>query len=224
METINYKELISFFISKIYLVILFVLIFTGLGYLYFAHVQTPLYQSSTNVILVSEQKENTTQSDLNMNHQLVSTYSEIIKNNSVLDKVIKNLNLNTTSEKLAKKIKVSAVNNTEIIKIEVLDKSPKQAYIIVNEVTDTFIKKVNEVFSLENVEILSKAKIAKEPYNIDLSKQLILSAAGGILISFIVIFLIYYFDTTIKNVEDIEKLGLTALGKVVKAGGKNEKK
>jgi len=43
MEDINVKEIINFFISKIWLVIIFVLVFAVNGYLYFAHIQTPKY-------------------------------------------------------------------------------------------------------------------------------------------------------------------------------------
>lgn len=223
MEKINTKELLKFFASKIYLMIIFVVTFIIIGYVYFAHIQTPMYHSSRTVILVSEQKENTTTNDINMNHQLVTTYSEIIKNSSVLTEVIDKLNLNMSSNELASKISVSAVNNTEIIKIEVSDENNQEAYEIVNAVTEVFIKKVDEVFSLKNIEVLSKATIENEPYNISLPKQLTISALAGLFLSTIVIFLIFYFDTTIKSAEDIEKIGLTVLGKVSKVGGKNDK-
>ena len=159
MEQFNLKELLALLSSKIYLMIIFIFLFAIIGYAYFAHIQTPMYHSSANVILVSEQKENTTQSDINMNHQLVSTYSEIAKNSSVLNEVIKTLNLNISKNELAKKISVSAVKDTEIIKIEVSDKNNKEAYRIVTTLTDVFIKKVNDIFSLKNIEILSKSTI-----------------------------------------------------------------
>ena len=72
MEEINVREILDFFISKIWLIIIFALVFAANGYLYFAHIQTPKYHSSTTIILVSEQ-EDTNTSNISMNQQLVST-------------------------------------------------------------------------------------------------------------------------------------------------------
>ena len=223
MEEINIKEILSFFVSKIWLMIIFVLAFATMGYLYFAHIQTPMYHSSTTIILVSEQ-EDTNNSNITMNKQLVSTYSEIIKNKSVLNKVINNLDLDMSVKELAENISVTAVGDTEIIKIEVSSIDNALARNIASEVAKTFISEVNDIFKLQNVTILSEAGIEKQPYNISLTKQIPLSGFVGLFLSVVIIFLIYYFDTSIKSVEAIEsKAKLTVLGTVEKVKGKNEK-
>lgn len=224
MEEINIKELLSYFISKIYLIIIIVLVFAANGYLYFAHIQTPKYHSSTTIILVSE-KEDTNTSNISLNQQLVSTYSEIVKNRSVLNKVINKLDLNMTVKELAEKITVTSVDKTEIIKIEVSDSDNVLARDIASEITNTFITEVNDIFKLQNVTILSEAQVEKQPYNVSLVKQVTLSSIFGLFISLVILFLIYYFDTSVKSVEAIEeKAKLTVLGTVEKVKGKNENK
>ena len=52
MEEINVKEILDFFVSKLYFILIFIVLFAGLGYFYFAHIQTPRYHSSTTIILV----------------------------------------------------------------------------------------------------------------------------------------------------------------------------
>jgi len=216
MEEINTREIINFFISKIYFIIIFIIIFATAGYFYFAHIQTPRYHSSTTIILVSE-KEDTNASNLNLNKQLVSTYSEIVKNRSVLNKVINKLDLNTTAKKLAKDISVTSINDTEIIKIEVSNTNKKLARDIAEEVAITFISEVNDIYNLQNVTILSQPQIENTPYNVSIVKQTALSGFTGLFISTIIVFLIYYFDTTIKSTETIEnKAKLTVLGTVEK--------
>ena len=224
MEEINIKELLDFFISKIFLIIIIVLVFAANGYLYFAHIQTPKYHSSTTIILVSEQ-EDTNTSNISLNQQLVSTYSEIIKNSSVLNKVINKLDLNMTVKELANNISVTSVDKTEIIKIEVSSIDNVLARDIASEITKTFITEVNDIFKLQNVTILSEAGIEKQPYNVSLVKQVTLSSIVGLFISLIIPFALFYFDTSIKSVEAIEnKAKLTVLGTVEKVKGKNEEK
>lgn len=224
MEEINIKEIINFLISKLWLIIIIVIVFVVNGYLYFSHIQTPLYHSSTTIILVSEQ-EDTNTSNISLNQQLVSTYSEIVKNRSVLSKVISKLDLDMTVKELADNISVTSIDNTEIIKIEVSATDNVLARDIASEIAKTFIAEVNNIFKLQNVTILSEAQIEKQPYNVSLTKQVTLSGCVGLFISIIVLFLIYYFDTSIKSVEAIEnKANLTVLGTVEKVKGKNENK
>ena len=94
-----------------------------------------------------------------------------------------------------------------------------------SEITKTFITEVNDIFKLQNVTILSEAGIEKQPYNVSLVKQVTLSSIVGLFISLIILFALFYFDTSIKSVEAIEnKAKLTVLGTVEKVKGKNEEK
>jgi len=175
--------------------------------------------------IFKHQSMDTNTSNISMNQQLVSTYSEIVKNRSVLSKVINNLNLDMSVKELAENISVTSANNTEIIKIEVSSVDKVLARDIASEVAKTFISEVNDIFKLQNVTILSEAQIENQPYNVSLVKQVALSGLAGLCLSIIVISLIYYFDTSIKSVEAIEnKAKLTVLGTVEKVKGKNEDK
>lgn len=224
MEEINIKEILEFFVSKLYFILIFIVLFAGIGYCYFAYIQTPRYHSSTTIILVSEQ-EDTNTTNISLNQQLVATYSEIVKNRSVLSKVINKLDLDMSVKELAEDITVTAVDDTEIIKIEVSSEDNVLARDIASEVALTFISEVNDIFNLQNVTILSEAQVEKEPYNVSLVKQTCVSGFVGLLISLIILFLVYYFDTTVKSVEQIEnKIKLTVLGTVEKVKDKNERK
>jgi capsular polysaccharide biosynthesis protein len=218
MEEIDLKELFRFFIKKIYIVIGFTLVFMIVGFIYFKEFQTPLYHSSSTVILVSE-KQKTDSTEYNLNHQLVTTYSQIIKNSDILNTVINNLHLDISKSELANNINVTAIDNTEIIKIEVSSASSEEAKIIATEVTNTFISKVNDIYKLQNVTVLAKPKLETVPYNKATTKYTILSSMVGLLVGVGIIFIKFYFDTTIKSVDDIEnKVKLTVLGRVEKVG------
>lgn len=218
MEEINLKELFRFLLSKIKIIILCMLIVMLVGFIYVYFLLTPMYHSSTTLILVSDNNNTNSsmvQSDINLNKNLVSTYSEIVKSRTVLKQVIKKLDLDMTVKELSKLIEVELVENTEIIRIEVSNKSNKLAKKIVTTTANTFMKEVQNIYNLTNVSIVDKAYLEKEPYNINLVKQMIIFAVLGLGLGTLIAFLIFYFDTSIKSASDIEeKLGLPVIGNV----------
>ncbi len=218
MEEINLQELFKFFISKIKFILLAVELCLIGGFIYVQFVITPMYHSSTTLILVSDtsqQNSATIQSEVNLNKNLVTTYSEIVKSRAVLSQVIDELKLNEDVGSLSKKIAVSSVENTEIIKIQVSDEDNKQAQKIATKTSEIFMKQVKKIYNLTNVSTVDSASLEKRPYNIHLVKQLLISAFIGLVGSMGIVFLFFYFDTTIKSSKDIEeKLGLPVVGSV----------
>lgn len=218
MEEINIKDLFNFFISKIKIIGIIVGVFVILGVLYVKFLQVPMYHSATTLILVSDNNNNNSaamQSDINLNKNLVSTYSEIVKSRTVLKKVKKELKLDMSIKELSKQIEVTSVENTEIIRIEVSDEDNKLAQKIAKEVAKTFMNEVKEIYNLTNITIIDKASLEKKPYNVSMIKQVGLFGISGLVIGSVVVFLIFYFDTSIKSSKDIEeKLGLPVIGNV----------
>ena len=144
---------------------------------------------------------------------------EIIKSKAVLDKVIKNLKLKNSYSELKSKVTVQAVENTEIIDIYVSDANTKKATKIANEISKVFVSEINKFYKLNNVTILDKAEDAKTPYNVNYLKDNAIYTIIGLVFSMGIIFIIFYFDTSIKTSDEIEnKLGLTVIGTVPRVG------
>ncbi len=216
MEEINLVELWNFFRSKILFVVITILAILIIGNVFTILTRVPLYNSTTSVILVSENNANnlgTLNSELQANNTLVSTYSQIVKSRKVVSKVINNLKLDYTYKELYERINVSSIDDTAIIKIEVADPDSELSAKIANEVARVFMVEVQKFYHLDNVSVVDKAVIVDKPYNVNFIKDNIIYLAIGIVISFGIIFIFFYFDTTIKTSEEIEeKFGLTVLG------------
>lgn len=218
MEEIDLKELFEFIKNKMGLLIIITVGVCLLGCIYGLFLQTPMYSSYTTVILGGNETTSSstiTQSDITLNKNLVDTYAEIVKSRRVLDQVIEELNLNIKYEKLSQQISVTSVNNTEIIKIKVNDKDSLKAKNIANITANFFAKEVVKLYNMNNVNILDEAIESERPYNINITKQLIIYFIIGFVLAFGIIFLIFYFDRTIKSVEQVEqKIKLPILGSV----------
>ncbi len=230
MEELDIRDLLSYFGTKIVSFMAIVALVVTCGCLYSVFVQKPEFTSKTSIILTGFSNGNSessiTQSDLTVNSKLVSTYQEIVKSRRVLNQVISNLRLSYDTKALAKMISVGSVNDTEIIEISVTNQDAKEAYLIANEVAEVFGEEAKDLYNLSNVSILDYAEIESIPSNLNVTKQVILYLAAGFVLAFVILFIIYYFDTTIKSVSDVErKYELTILGSVPdyskkKKGGK----
>ena len=217
METIDLKDLFDYYKSKLGVVILFVVLVGILGCLYGLFIQKPMYKSSTSIVLISEAKDNSqlTYNDVSVNQNLVSTYSEIVKSKRVLGQVINNLNLNYTYGALSNNIEVSSVTGTQIIKITVTDENSKTAMKVANEIGKVFAKEIPKLYNISNVNILDTAEVASSAYNVNITKQSAIFLLAGLVLGLGVVFVMYYFDRSVKNSSQIEdKLKLPVLATV----------
>ena len=217
MEEINLKEVYSYFKSRLLWMILAIVVIVIIGNVYTILTRVPMYQSNTTIVLVGESKKGYSQTDSQLNQNLIGTYSEIITSRKVLQQVIDNLKLKMTVDELSKNITTSSVEDTEIIRITVNNEKKKMAVKIADEVASVFSEEIQDIYNLENVAIIDKAEEADAPYNINYVKDNVIYLMIGVVLSFGVVFVMYYFDTTIKSSEIVEeKLGLTVIGIVPK--------
>ena len=216
MEIIEIKEMIDFFKSKIAVIILVMILIGALGSCYGLFLQKPMYKSVTSVILKNDSNQGNSLSanDLTMNKSLVGTYSEVIKSKRILNKVIDNLNLKCSVSNLSGSIQVTSTSNTELIKIIVSNSNNKKAKMIADETAGVFVEEIPKLYSISNVSVLDRAEIAVYPYNINIKKQLALYLIIGLFLGSGIVFVMYYFDRSIKSLEQIDKLGLPILGSV----------
>lgn len=210
MEEIDLKELFDMFWTKKVQIVLIILIFITIGIIYTLQFTTPMYSSSTTLVLASSTNDkldsNTMMiaSDLTVNSKLVSTYSELIKSKNVLKEVSSNLNIELDEEKLKDSISVSAVEDTELIEITVKNQNPTKAAQIANEITDVFTRKVKEIYNINNVQIVDKAEADTRPSNINHTKDVIMFSCIGLVIAIIYVIVANMLDNSIKTAQDIE--------------------
>lgn len=222
MEEIDLTELFLYFKSKIALIIGITFLILLLGNLYAIFLRVPLYKSSSTIVIASNNNNvSTIQTDITVNQKLVGTYKEIVKSRSVVDKVINELNLDYTYEELSNNIEVSAVENTEVLKISVLDKNATKAKKITSTLSDAFKDEVIDIYNLKNVKVLDKASTPAGADNVNFAKDEVIFFGIGLVLSFMIVFIMFYFDKNIRSVEQVEsRLGLPILGTIPINGGK----
>lgn len=219
MEEFNILEFLKYYLNKFIIVLVFIIVgFVG-SYIYTFYMQVPIYRSQTSLVLTKNDTGSSTitQNDINLNKNLISTYREIIKSRRILDKVITKLDLDITYSELTSKVDVSNINDTELIVISVYDEDSRVAQNIADEIANVFKTEIIKIYNIENVSIIDKALVSKDPYNVNVLKQLVIGIGAGFVLGSILITILFYMDDTVKTEEDIEnKLGLSVLGRVPK--------
>ena len=224
MEEINLRDLLSYFKKHLVLFVVMVLFVVSAGTIYSVFILKPEYKSQATVILSSDKSKNTVQSEINANKNLIDTYTEVVKSHRVLDRVKSEMQIEDTYEQLVKKVTVASLKDTEIISISVVDLNKNHSYSLANRIADTFTDEIGQIYNDKSVNVLDRAVEPQKPYNVDIIKQEAIYAAAGIVLATAVIFLMFYFDRTIKTTEQIEQLfKLPIYGKVRKLETEKQK-
>ena len=220
MEEINLKELFDYIKERILIMAVIILAVLIVGSAYSLFIKTPLYKSTSTLVLVSDEGTSTTTyttQDVTLNNQLVSTYSKIVTSHRVIDTVIDNLKLDYSYGEVVKEVAVTTETGTQIIKVSVSDPDKALAASITNEIVKVFGEEIKSIYKLQNVSVVDKAEEAKSPSNVNYIKEAIIYILVGVVLAFGVVFVIFYFDTSIKSAEEIEnKLGLPVIGVIPK--------
>lgn len=186
----------------------------------------PQYQSSTTVLVDyrASETEALTQNDINLSQKLVQTYTEIIKSLTILNPVIEEMDLSLTPNELLKKIAVSQVNETEIIKISVTDEDPILARDIANTLAQTFSEEISHIMKVDSTSVLDEAVLPTTPLAQNKVTKIAIAGILGMMVSIGLVFLFEYLDRSIKTADETEHLlGVPVLGVIPKSKAEGKK-
>ena len=226
-EVIDLTEILSAVRQHLLKLIFVTLAAALVGFTVSKFLMTPKYDSSALMIVNTRQdvNANVTSDQINSATKLVSTYSIIIKSDTVLQQVIDNLGLNLTYAQLNKRVTVAAVDDTQVMKITVQSDSPEWARQVCEQIITVAPDVIKEAVEAGSVKVISNASLATEPVSPNIKKNTMLAAAVGFVLVIGIIVLQVLLDNKINTEEDVTKyLDMTVLGVIPQydQGGKKE--
>lgn len=204
MNAIYLKEFINYLFKRLYLIILFFVIFTSLGIVYVKNNNKVIYKTESSISVFSLRNNSR---DLYVDNLVVLSCANMITNDEVINNVIKNLNLNTTNNDLKNMIVVNQIPNSGIINIIVKSTNKDNLIKISNEVLNEFDNYVKRNFNSGMVlmNILTTPNNISSSNTLSTKKYIIMFSLIGIILGFGIILIKYYFDDKIKSIEYINK-------------------
>ena len=214
-ETIDLLELLGVVRRHIVALLLTTVLAAAAGFAVSKFLMTPQYQASALMIVNTRQDTtaNVTSDQLNSASKLVSTYSIIVKSDTVLNQVIANLGLNMSYETLAGKVGVAAVDDTQVMEITVTDANPDGARQVCEQITQVAPDAILTAVEAGSVKVISAASVDPDPVSPNVMRNTAIAGVLGLVVCLGVLFLQVLLDNKINTEEDVTKqLGLNVIG------------
>ena len=182
---------------------------------------TPTYEATSQILVNQSGKESNLydSNEVETNVQLIKTYRIMMKSSTVLEKVKDELNLDYSIDDLNNIITVSSEDDTQIMSITVEDKSIQSAVKISNKTAEVFQKEIADIMNVNNVTIITEAKVKGDETPVKPNRVLNLAIAMvvGLTVGVGLAFLLAFLDHTLKTEKDIEtRLNLPVIGVISK--------
>lgn len=143
--------------------------------------------------------------DINASQKLVSTYVEILKSDTVINKVIEATGVEYSATALREMMSASSVNGTEIFEIKFVSEDPEEAALLANTIADIGPEEIIRVVKAGSVELIDPAKVATKPSSPNVILNTIIGIMLGGVLSVLGVLVYAMLDTRIKIEEDLEK-------------------
>lgn len=213
-DSIDLREMFYILKTNILTIGISTVICALIGFLFTTLFITPMYQASATMIVNNraDQAAVVTYDQINSAKQLIGTYSIILKSDTVLDQVIKNLKLNTMKGledidaiKLAEIVEVVGVDTTQAIRVSVKQPNGEVARAIVEEIVKLAPNAIVSTVKAGSVELISAPRAFEKPVSPNKKLNTAVAALIGMVFSIGFVVLKELFNNTIKSDTDIQK-------------------
>lgn len=218
-ETISLQELIGVLKKRIGLIIVSMFLGLGIAGMLTYFVITPKYSSQAQLIVRLPQNETTNVNDINGNLQMINTYKDLIKSDTVMTEVQQRMKTehdnDLSVEALGASISVNQSQNSQMFSIVSKVTDPLVAQNIANQTALVFQEQAKDMLNVDKITIISAATANVNQVSPNNKLNLLIGLALGIMFGIVVAFILELFDKTIKDDSFVEEeLGFTILGVV----------
>ena len=202
--------------SKLKYMILAGLVCAMLGSAFAYFNQSSLYQARisfyvySNPEYVTDTGVNLSTNEISSAKSLLDSYMQILKSTTFLNKVIDALDLEQygyTATYLKSHIGASAVSNTTVFYVNVLDENPILAMEIANTIGELAPSEIIRIVKSGGIQVLDEAVLPTTPYSAtSVFKYALLGGAAGFIIVAFIAMLKGLLDTTVRRKYEIEDM------------------
>ncbi|MBC1231220.1 hypothetical protein HB816_12220 [Listeria booriae] len=204
-KTIELADLVYVLKKWFWLIIILCIVGAASGFVISKEFMTPIYESKSQLVIKQEQHKNdtTTTSETQSNIQLVNTYKIILVSPTVLDTVIKNLDLPETTEQLAKQILIENSKDSQVLTVNVLNADRELAKQINQQLIKAATKESDKIMSANNIRVLTEPTENMSPVK---PNETLVIGAGFIAGLLVAIFIIAIKETMRQHIRDEKEL------------------
>ncbi len=199
---INLMEYVKVIKKRLILILLLTILLGGMAYYYNNLTYSPMFQTSTRVILTSP--------DVPMETLMV-----MLKDPTVMTQVALDIGIERSPQALASQVTVERLEESQVVSITVADSDPQIAADIANATALNFKEEARSILAYEGVQLLTEAMPNFNPVNPLSNRFVYLAAAAGLALGIGLAFFLDTLDRAIRVEEDAEEFfGVPVIGYV----------
>jgi len=226
---IDLQKLLAAFLRKAWLIAVFVVAAALIGWYWTTNFVTPMYKSSitvyVNSVKTDQQINSISSSSLATAQRLVLTYVNMIKSDTVLEKVAEAADHGITAKEIRASLSAAQVDETELFDVIITHSDPEKAAHIANAVAAVAPGEIERFVEGSSAKIIDYAKVPTGPSSPNVSRNVILSAFLGGVAAVALLTLQFLMDVRIKDEEDLQALfDIPVLGQIPEFDAVNAKK
>ena len=222
-EFLTAKDVVEALKKRSILIIASILTFTFIAAVFVFFISTPKYEASVKLFAGKTEDVQSDYSDkeLESYSSIINTYIELIKTKDFMNKIIDEVNLDTTPKALMNSLQFITKTNTPIIEIKYISSDPKVAEAVISAITENFEVSVKEVILNTYTKVVDSVEVSQLPQG--RVTKVLLGGFIGLLIGFGIVFLLELLDDTVSKKSELEKvLPIPTLGQVPSLENEND--
>ena len=139
-EFLTAKDVVEALKKRVRLIIASILTFTFITAVFVFFISTPKYEASVKLFAGKTEEVQSDYSDkeLESYSSIINTYIELIKTRDFINKIIDEVNLDTTPKALMNSLQFITKANTPIIEIRYVSSNPEVAEAVISAITENF--------------------------------------------------------------------------------------
>ena len=204
---VDLEKLLRACLKKLWLILLCAAVGGVVTYVYTLFFVTPRYITGTTFYVNNTQQSGESQkissSDLATSQRLVLTYVNIIKSDTVLEKVIAEADLKMTPGQIRGMMTATSIDETEMFKVQISHTDPYMATKVANAIAAVAPSEIANILSGSTTKVVDRAKVPTSPYTPNRSRNAMLGATVGAVAAVFYIVVITMMDVRIKSEEDL---------------------
>lgn len=217
VKVILLSDLWEIFVSKFWIMLVAAVVAVGIAVAFVSMTFVPRYNSVATLYILQQEQTgpDTNYKDFDLALKIVNDCTHLIKGHSVLDGVIKELELNESYAELRKSVSIANPTDTRILEVSVVSDSPRKAKMIVDAICTVGTKKITEAMGYEQVYFYEEGILNYNPCNkVSYNTYLIIGLMAAMAV-YGIFFMCYILDDKIRTDEDIKNyLDLSILGDI----------
>ena len=207
---INILPLLLFLLKRIWIIFIVSAITASVAYLGVMLLAKPTYRCGFTAYINNKHAASNastdylSSSDVNAAKELVKTYSAILKSNTILSAAKEEQNLNYSVNQLKGMVSTRIQDETEIIQVYVVARSPEESYNVAQAIASVAPQKMSEIVEGSSMKIVEMPEIPNSIYKPNYVRFTLIGFGIGFLLSTLILIIVYLRNDKVSDEAEVE--------------------